>query len=384
MPPRTAPEAGIETDDDDLLASWGVDGDDEDETGPESPELANDEGPAATAAQADEDATLPGEADGDEAAPAQPEAPAAEAAQPEAQPEATATADVPADPATPAEVTPWSFTADGKTVTVARSQIFEAVVDPATGRKEQFILTPKDEWMRTIQPHLADRGKWGQEKRQLLEQVAQLAPENHADVIRAQELTKFLWSLFDQEPEQLVEMVAQLKAERPVWDAKQEAAAARAQLAARDAVKQEPDAQLAELDEQELEQTLQTGLRHHLTEALKDPALAGIAPDRAFKLLWRAAPQIFFEAAEDMPEAGLKKGERGILLNEMRAILTEEVEYAKQLRGRASTVSEIEKANAAALGKPTPPKPKPRAPAKPKDEEDDVDPWADVLNTDDD
>lgn len=372
-------ELDLPEDAEDEIEEWdlGIDDEDEDEgDDPASPELGDQDDPAADAAQVDRAAELPG----DEAEPTPQDPPQTDPPAAAGPPDASV-----APPAEPETIVPWAFTADGKKVDVPRSQVFEAVVDAATGRKERFVLIPEAELQRTVQPHLADRGAWRQKERGYLEKLAELSTDTHPDLVKAREMTAFLWGLFEKPEDEILSAVEEMRSGRAAWEARQDANAAEAKLRARESVQIDPDPELQRLHEAELEENLQTGLSAHVESLLKRPELAGISPDRAHALLWPLRNEVFFEASEDLPQFGLKKGDIGIDLRYTFDRLKQEADYVRSLLGNATQAKTIEQQNADAVGATRPataaaPPARPAKSAKRRAtvETDDDDPWADV------
>lgn len=381
---RNAAATELETEDADFdgdaLALWGVDDDEDDQDtdapAAESPELDDDDPTAVDPEEGEPDAPADPvvELPGNEAT--EPDAPAKTATVPSAdadRPSQDKVADVP-------EVKPWTIKADGKEISVERSQIFKA--KNADGTEEEYVIFPSSE-LKKLQPFLADRGTFRNEKKQLLQQLAELKPENHEEVVKAKELTAFLFGLFEKPEDEILDEISKFKAGRATWEAQQLAKSAQAKLTARESVTVDPDPELERIHEEERDEQLQGSLKTHIAELLKKPEFAGLDAASAVEDLWELRHKVFFLADEDMPQFGLKKGDIGINLEYASTRLQREATRLMSVRTRTLEAQRIQRENAEALGKKKPAAQKP-AGTKPKAADDqDENPWAAVLTDDD-
>lgn len=368
------PEAEV---DDEELAQWGLDGvaeeeeEDDDETAT-SPEPGDEADPADGSAQVEPANALPGEATAEPAKPSPPASPSDPS-------DRSALEGAPREPAQE-EPRPFTFKADGKEVTVPRSQIFD--VQQPDGTTEPHVLFPLAE-VRGIQHFFADRGAWREEKKQLLQQLAERDPEHHSAMVQARELTGWLWQLLDQSDEEILAAVEQMRSGRPAWEARQEAEALKRKLDARESVQVDPDPELQRLEQEEQEQQLQGALNGQLDQLLKQPEFAGVPRDRVARRLWELRHEVFFEADADLPQAGLRKGDIGINLGYLRSYLADEAATIRSVRESAIRAQQIERQNREALGTTTKPKPAVKTATRPARlaEEEDFDVEA-FLNSD--
>lgn len=365
--------------DDDSLEAWGLDGigeeDDDDKLDIEetedgdSPEEDESEGPADDeSAQADEDDDLPGD-ESDELDETTPDPTAGPSAEADRQAEDDEASDVP-------EVKPWKPKADGKEIEVPRSQVF---TDPNTG--EEWILFPAKEGQRTLQHHLADRGAWREEKKGLLQQLADLNPEHNEQVIKAREMTEFFWSLVEKSDDEVLELVDKMRSGKGEWEARMKAKSLEERLNARESVTVDPDPELQQIQQEELTTKVRGSLRQNLNELLSAPELSGLIElDEAEEDLWELRNNFIFEAEKDYPDQGIRKGEIVFDMDYVAKHLERQAERIKRVRENARRAKEVERENARKLegaktktpAPKTPPK-KPRRKSGPEEENFDVD-----------
>jgi hypothetical protein len=310
--------------------------DEEEEEDGQSPADEKD-GPAVDAAQADADSEAPG--DDDEQTDDDEDPAAAQAAQEE--PAAETKEEGPA---------PFTFTVDKQSVPVERAQVFRAKND--AGEEEEFLLIPASEWRRTVQPRLADRGEIRKKELGLLRTIAERDPANNVEVVRAREAMRlFEEFLSEKDEDALLEKVDRFRADRDAWEATHKDRAHAQQLEALKGVTLEPEAAEIELQVEHATEQLQASLGTQLEAALARPEFAGLDRDEIAADLWELRNQLFFEAAEDMPEIGLREGEIGIDLKYLGERLTREAARHASIRDRAAKAAEVRTRNDKQLGR---------------------------------
>lgn len=242
------------------------------------------------------------------------------------------------DASTTAEPEPLRFKADGKEFTVA-------------GRRDDAgnYVIAAEEWNRVVQPRLADRGQWSQERLAYQRQIAALDPMKNPEVVRARKLTEQFQALLDQGPEAVIEWAEKYDANKEALLARAEAAAARAEADAARGVltEQERAAQVRELEGQ-----LSTAVDTLLTKAQEVEDYRDLDMTYVRELLTPVMSSIFFRAPRDMPEYGIKQGEIGVNVEVVDRILrTEANRVAKQREREAATsaASAAAQRNAAVL-----------------------------------
>lgn len=236
------------------------------------------------------------------------------------------------------EPEPVQFKADGKEFTVSARKDAEG----------NLIIAP-DEWNRSVQPRLADRGAWQQERESLRRQVAALNPEQNPEVIRARQVMESFQALLDKGPDAVIEWAEDFDRNKEVLIARAEAAAARAE------VERARGAQASTQQQEEqanLRAQMQQGLGTLLEQAAQVEEYKGLDMDYVRRVLEPMAPAIYFRAPYDMPEYGLQKGEIGVNLQVVENVLKAEADRNRSVQERlkaAEAASAAKRRNSAVL-----------------------------------
>lgn len=285
------------------------------------------EEPEATEAEGEESAPESEDEDSDEESPTEP---AVEAA-----------TETPADGTEPTvESEPLTFKADGT----------EFTVDARKDDEGNFVIAP-EEWQRSVQPRLADRGRWQAERESLRRQIAALNPETNPEVVRAREVTKRFHELLEQGPDAVIEWAENWEANKDALLARAEAEAAKAEAAR---YREEQDGAKREEQTAELEGQLDAGLDRVLEQASQHDQYADLDMDYVKRILAPMKASIFFRAPYDMPEYGLKEGEIGMNTRRVEEVLQAEASRQAALNEKtrnAKAAEDAAKRNAAATGK---------------------------------
>lgn len=237
---------------------------------------------------------------------------------------------------------PFTFKADGKQFEI-----------PGAVRYPEGVYFPPESVAR-LQEHLADRRGLNGRIRQLEEQVQTRDPERHPEVLKAKALMSQLSTLMDQGPEAMAEWLDNLQQNRPVLEARAEAAALKQQLALHT---ERQSRESTEAEATTLADQMDQTLSGHLDAILAEPEIAalGIDRNRLQVRLYRVAESLFVEADQDYPQVGLRKGDLAINLELLRAEVNDAVTLAREYQGRASAQQKARKANAPAVNAAAPP-----------------------------
>jgi len=296
-----------------------------------------------------------------EPAPETPEAPAPSEASASPAPGTEATAVVKAVPVAPApetkqptapaaapaeETRPFGFRVD-------RQQID---VPGAVETNDGLIVLNRQAWQNHVQPYLADWKTWKRERTELLKQIAERDPEKNPVVQQARLLIGEIEKLKQQGPEAVVDWALNFLQQMPVLEANARAAAAEAKS------KQyvtDRDAQAEQQIIEHYQREIPKNLREEIGALLKIPEIAslGLNADDLFETLWDMRHAIYFEAPEDMPEHGLRKGDIGVRRDVIRRQVGRYAQFAQQRSTAAAEVAKAKEQNARALngGTPAPP-----------------------------
>lgn len=209
---------------------------------------------------------------------AQPEQPTTPAAAPSAAPTPQGP---PGEPSLPDTRQPFSFRADRTEVSV-----------PGAYVDSQFVHIPREQWGRTIQPRLADRGQIQRALQERDQQIhhwrSQADPERNPAVQEARLLSQQLaTALFDPSltEDQVLDEVARIRGAMPVLQERARANAAQAQLQEYQGAAEQQAA--VEAWHQSVP-VLQSGLQEYVSSALSHPqiAAAGLDPQEIVATLW--------------------------------------------------------------------------------------------------
>lgn len=255
-----------------------------------------------------------------------------------AEPAPTASGDPAAEPAGE----PFTFKADGKQFEI-----------PGAMRYPEGVYIPTEAVAR-LQEHLADRKSLNGRIRQLEQQVQTGDPERHPEVLKARALMTQLGTLMDQGPEAMAEWLDNLQQNRPILEAKAEAAALKRQL---EFHTERQKTESSEAEATALADQMDSALSRNLDAVLADPAIAALNLDRnrLQVRLYRMADALFVEADQDYPEAGVRKGDLAINLELLRAEVNDAAALARQYQGQATQKDKARKLNAPAVNAAAPP-----------------------------
>lgn len=263
----------------------------------EPPEAGDaDEAASDAEASADEEVPTDAEVDAPTATEAEPP-PSAEASDEGTAPEAQAApeaGDETPDSLTEAEPEPFSFRVDGVDVAVEGAEL----VDLGEDGGKQIVMSPES-WQRFVQPRLADRNAWTQERAQYVRRIQELDPSKNEHVLRAHALTQQMQQLLDAGPEALVQWAQNYEQNKQVLLAQAEQQLLRAEN--QRLAQTHEQQQLAEQQKQ-LEPQLRTALDNSIDQ-VRDQMFAGMQlPEKAKKRiadrLWRVRDKLFFVADE--------------------------------------------------------------------------------------
>jgi hypothetical protein len=201
-----------------------------------------------------------------------------------------------------------------------------------------------------VQPNLANRQAWQQKEAGYKRQIeAKGAQEAKADSVLAQ-----FNALMNQEPEQVYEWIVNFQQNRPLLEAKAEAAALKAQLTERSTEDQhaQEEERLSGIREQ-----VRTGLDRELSNLLQTQyAGLDLDKDELAQILWDVGPNILGEAVEG-DETGLPPGTLYFKLDAMARYIAPAANAARKALEKSKAATQAAKSVAAASGnkKPAPP-----------------------------
>lgn len=244
---------------------------------------------------------------------------------------------------------PFNYRVDGQDYEVSESYV-----------EDDNIVIPRESWQRDIQPRLADRNAWIAERRQYLQQIEDLSPENNPEVIKANKLLEQLDAAFEDEESAYAffknftsnKDKLFLAADRAAFEAeKQQATAVR-------------DREAQETETRELQTQMDASIDSVLQQAAEIEAYQGVDFDHVRRLIDQTKNSFFFRAAEDLPQFGLKKGEVGLNIQRIESVIQAEAERSNKLAEQQAA----RRRNDEALGDsteeedPAPPAPEPDTP----------------------
>jgi hypothetical protein len=257
--------------------------------------------------------------------------------------------------APPARV-PFTFAVDGQQVTVEGA----AVVG-------DNIIIPKAAWDQVVRPrYLGDRHVWRQREAGLQQQLKEAASAKGDREGRAEAILAKVQELDTGGPEAWAQWLDNFHTTRPILEAEAKARVAEQRLHAIEQQRQEQDS-AAQADS--LVPRLQSHLDQALSQYLARDEFKVLAADAdALKAtLWDQAAQLFFEAPEDFPEAGLRQGDLGFRYDLFTRLLESHAAPARRLAAQVQQATQAAKSNAAAVAPTRPVAPTP-APSPPRDE----------------
>lgn len=302
-----------------------------------------DEGlPTAAGADAAPDAETeppPSAEDADAGSP--PDADAAEsddAARPEGQPAPDKSTAAEADAAEP-----FTYKADGTEFEVPGAEV-----------KDGEIRLTREQWQRHIQPQLADRRRFIEERRRLHAQAEQAGERHKGELEKWQQIGQALEQVLSAPDEQLIQRIAQLKRQWPQLKLQAERAALedeRKTLTSQQETRQR-EAQAEQLRPQ-LRQHLDGAVRKVAEEVVPDAGLddeaLGRVSDKLMRL-WNAG--LFFEADEALAaEMGVPVGTPMVRTDWIEDELRDRAELLSAVRERQKKAAEAKRKNDAALGR---------------------------------
>lgn len=237
------------------------------------------------------------------------------------------------DGASPEEQTrdPFTLNVDGQSFDVP-----DAYVDGDN------IVIPRDSFQRVIQPRVADRGVWQQERKDFQRHIEELAPERNPEVIKAKTLLNSILEVLedDQKADAFFSDFAKNRDKLILQAERAELEAQRNQLTStqqRDTAKQEA----AELPVQ-----MDSALGNVLSQAKEIADYSSVDMDYVRDLIEPIKGSFFFRADADMPEAGLKKGEIGVRIDLIEQVIQKEAKRSQATQA----AQEARKRNETALG----------------------------------
>lgn len=212
----------------------------------------------------------------------------------------------PAAAFTPPTGQPWSFNADGKKFDV-----------PGAVVTDHGVWLPKES-LGHLQAHLADRRGLYQREQELQRRVRDLDPAKNQQVLTANALISEFQALLQKSPEEVAKWLDELDVKGPELQL-------RAELAARDARLKELEStrhsEVTERDVSALHQQLEGAFTGLLQQHLAMPEYAGLDRGTVEEFLRENADKVFVEAQQDIPAAGIRKGDTVADLNYVRAVL---------------------------------------------------------------
>lgn len=250
--------------------------------------------------------------------------------------------DASGEPAAEPAGEPFTFKADGKQFEI-----------PGAVRYPEGVYIPTESMAR-LQEHLAD-GKTLRGRIRALEQERQSwDPERHPDVLRARATMAQLTALMDKGPEAMAEWLDDLERNRPILEAKAEAAALKKQL---ESHTERQKVEATEAEATALADQMDEALNRHLDILLADPEIASLGLDRnrLQVRLYRMADALFVEADQDYREAGVRKGELAINLDLLRTEVNDAAALVRQYQGQKTAQQKAKQANAPAVNAAAPP-----------------------------
>lgn len=195
------------------------------------------------------------------------------------------------------------------------------------------IVIPRDSFQRVIQPRVADRSVWQKERQQYEQRIQDLNPENNPQVVKAKTLLDNMLEVLeddDKAEEFFSDFVRQrdkliLQAERAELEAEKNNLTS--------SQKREDAATQAE----ELPKQMDASIGAILNEAKNIDQYASVDMDYVRELIEPIKASFFFRAEQDMPDAGLKKGEIGVRIDLLEQVVAKEASRAQALQATQQT-----------------------------------------------
>jgi hypothetical protein len=240
--------------------------------------------------------------------------------------------------------TPVQFKADGQEFVVEGSHVDE----------DGNYVIPADVFARKVQPHLADRRIWAEERQGLQKQIAALDPANNPTIKQAEVmLTKVNELLSDEDA--LDTFVAEFEKNRDKLVADAEKAKIQQEL---DNLRAEKNSVATEQADVDLSSQMALGIERIVEMAMERPEYEGLDEQYVSELLTDMQGSIYFRATEANEEAGLEVGDIGVDYNVVARVLQRE---AKRVENSAARRKAQRKNSAASTRKKSPTTPAPKA-----------------------
>lgn len=187
------------------------------------------------------------------------------------------------------------------------------------------IVIPREAFQRSVQPMLADRNVWRQERSELLQTIEDLDPQKNPDVVKANAFLEKVNEVFEDE-ESAYAFFKDFNANRDklVLDAERAALDAEKKQFQSTASRKQASEQAEELAGQ-----METALDSVLEEAKTIEAYANVDMEYIRDLIEPVKAQFFFRAAEDLPKFGLKEGEIGVRIDLIEQFIQKEAKRSK-------------------------------------------------------
>lgn len=249
-------------------------------------------------------------------------------------------------PAAPSEAPPsteaptptgdaFTFNADGRPWTI----------EGATMTEKGLVVPPHrlEEMKGLLAEGIAHRGSFRKREQEWQTTLAKAKGERTFEVERANKLFDVLMSNLDKSPEEIAEWIDGLRENRPRMLLDAERAALEAERQALTTTYGDVE---QERQRQELTPRLEGTLAHYCQQFGQR---YGIDPAMIQEKLGGNLAAVFFEADQDYPEAGVRKGEIAANLQ----LIENEFAFAKRVADQHAAAARAESRNAAALATPT-------------------------------
>lgn len=208
--------------------------------------------------------------------------------------------------------------------------------------EDDNIVIPRDSFQRVIQPRVADRSVWQKERQQYEQKIQELDPEKNPTVVKARTLLDNMLSVLEDD-EKAEEFFSHFASNRDKLILEAERKALEAEKEQMNSSKQrENQAKEAE----ELPKQMDAAIDNILNEARDIDQYSSVDMDYVRDLIEPIKGSFFFRAEEDMPQAGLKKGEIGVRIDLIEQVIEKEARRSSSAR----EIEETRKRNKAALG----------------------------------
>lgn len=257
--------------------------------------------------------------------------------------------------ASPAEEQPVTSDEEAQVVTEEGASPTESEAEPFTLRVDgqeydvpgsriegDEIVIPRESFQRVIQPRVADRSVWQQERAELQQRIEDLDPAKNPTVVKANTMLEQLLEVLEDE-EKAYDFFNDFSKNREKLILEAE----RAELEAeKNRITTREERERTQERAEELASQMDTALDTVLEEARELEAYSGVDFDYVRSIIEPTKESFFFRADQDYPDYGLEEGDIGIRIDRIEQIIATEAERAKRRREAESA----RKRNDASIG----------------------------------